>query len=331
MALLDIQNLTVRGPGSARGVPPLTLLDGVSLTLDRGASLGLVGESGCGKSLTALAIMCLLPPGLCAGGRSLLDSEDLLTAGERRLCALRGQRMAMIFQEPMTALNPVQTIGDQVAEGPRRHLGLSRRAAREHARAVLDRVGLDPTRVSPSQYPHELSGGQRQRVVIAIAVACGPALLIADEPTTALDVATQARILDLIAGLVAEDGMALLMISHDLGVIAETARHMAVMYAGQMVETGPSARVLKQPRHPYTSLLMAARPHSQNRSGYGGQSGEPLAAIPGRVPPPWARSPGCPFADRCPRADAACQDRPPLAAGPDGHAAACHHPMEGAG
>jgi len=306
---------------------PLTLLDGVSLTLDRGASLGLVGESGCGKSLTALAVMSLLPPELRAGGRSLLDGEDLLTTGERRLCTLRGRRMAMIFQEPMTALNPVQTIGAQVAEGPRRHLGLSRRAAREHARAVLDRVGLDPTRVSPSQYPHELSGGQRQRVMIAIAVACGPALLIADEPTTALDVATQARILDLIAGLVAEDGMALLMISHDLGVIAETARHMAVMYAGQVVETGPSAGVLKQPRHPYTSLLMAARPH-----GRGGGPGAPLAAIPGMVPPPWARPPGCPFADRCPRADAVCQrERPPLSAGPDGHAAACHHPMEDAG
>jgi peptide/nickel transport system ATP-binding protein len=322
MPLLDIRDLSVRGPARTLGGPPVALLDGVSLTLDRGGSLGLVGESGCGKSLTALSIMALLPPGLRAGGRVSLDGEDLLSAGERRLCALRGRRMAMVFQEPMTALNPVQTIVDQVAEGPRRHLGLSRRAARAHARAVLDRVGLDASRVSPEQYPHALSGGQRQRVVIAIAVACGPALLIADEPTTALDVATQARILDLIADLVADESLALLMISHDLGVVAETARDMAVMYAGHVVEAGPTARVLAAPRHPYTVGLMAARPHGKGRPG------EPLAAIPGVVPAPEDRPPGCPFADRCARADGACVARPALVAGADGHAVACHHPME---
>ncbi|MQX36939.1 ABC transporter ATP-binding protein [Roseospira navarrensis] len=324
MALLDIRDLTVTRPGAAPGAPPAPLLDGVSLTLDRGGALGLVGESGCGKSLTALAVMALLPAGLRAGGSVLLDGEDLLTASERRLCALRGRRMAMVFQEPMTALNPVRTIGDQVAEGPRHHLGLSRRAAREHARAVLDRVGLDPARVSPDSYPHALSGGQRQRAVIAIAVACGPALLIADEPTTALDVATQARILDLILDLVTDEGLALLMISHDLGVVAETARDMAVMYAGRIVETGPTARVLAAPRHPYTAGLMAARPQHDR-----GRPGQPLAAIPGVVPPPGARPPGCAFADRCARADAVCRTRPVLAGEPGGrHRAACHHPVE---
>ncbi|KAA5604989.1 ABC transporter ATP-binding protein [Roseospira marina] len=323
MALLDIQDLTVTIPGSTRYAPPVRLLDGVSLTLASGGTLGLVGESGCGKSLTALAILGLLPDGLRAEGAIRLDGEDLLTAGERRLCALRGRRVAMIFQEPMTALNPVRTIVDQVAEGPRRHLRLSRRAAREHARAVLHRVGLDPSRVSPDQYPHALSGGQRQRVVIAIAVACGPALLVADEPTTALDVATQARILDLVRDLVQGEGMALLMISHDLGVIAETARDMAVMYAGQVVEAGPTARVLAGPRHPYTSGLMAARPQRA------GQPGAPLPAIPGAVPPPDARPPGCPFADRCARADTGCRTRPPLGTGPDHrHSVACHHPLE---
>ncbi|MBB4266661.1 ABC transporter ATP-binding protein [Roseospira visakhapatnamensis] len=320
MALLDITDLRVEiaGPGAAR----LALVDGLSLTLERGQSLGLVGESGCGKSMTALAAMGLLPPGLRARGRLTLDGEDLVTASEPRLCGLRGRRLAMIFQEPMTALNPVRTIGSQVAEGPRRHLGLTRRQARAHARAVLDRVGLDPGRFPPGLYPHQLSGGQRQRVVIAIAVACGPELLIADEPTTALDVATQALILDLINDLVAERTMALLMISHDLGVIAETAPRLAVMYAGRVVESGPTARVLAAPRHPYTRGLMGAIPRGR------GAPGAPLAAIPGVVPAPDRRPSGCAFADRCPRADAACATTPALRPDTSDQAVACHHPHE---
>jgi len=315
MPLLDIQDLRVEAPG---GLP---LVDGVSLTLEKGASLGLVGESGCGKSLTALAAMGLLPPGLRARGRLALDGQDLLALPERPLCKLRGRRMAMVFQEPMTALNPVQTIGVQVAEGPRRHLDLTRRQAAAHARAVLHRVGLDPARFPPTLYPHQLSGGQRQRVVIAIAIACDPDLLIADEPTTALDVASQARILDLITDLIAERGMALLMISHDLGVIAETAPALAVMYAGRVVETGPTARVLAAPRHPYTRGLLGALPHGRSRPG------EPLPAIPGTVPRPDRRPPGCAFTDRCPRADPACGAIPPLVGDPMGDGAvACHHP-----
>ncbi|MBB4286609.1 ABC transporter ATP-binding protein [Roseospira goensis] len=322
MALLEIEDLSVQRPAGPGNTAPVALLEDVSLTLPAGGSLGLVGESGCGKSLTALAVMGLLPAGLRADGRVRLDGLDLLTTAERTLCRLRGRRLAMVFQEPMTALNPVKTIGAQVAEGPRRHLGLSRRAARDHARAVLHRVGLDPSRVSPDQYPHELSGGQRQRVGIAIAVACGPALLIADEPTTALDVATQARILDLITDLVADADMALLMIAHDLAVVAETAERMAVMYAGRVVETGPTARVLAWPRHPYTRGLMGALPRGAGRPG------DPLAAIPGVVPPPGARPPGCAFADRCPRADGLCATRPPLTADTDGHGVACHHPHD---
>jgi len=319
MALLEISDLRVemsRGKASA-----VALLDGVSLTLARGRSLGLVGESGCGKSLTALAAIGLLPPGLRARGRLALDGEDLLTAPERSLCRIRGRRVAMVFQEPMTALNPVRSIGAQVAEGPRRHLGLTRRQARAHARAMLDRVGLDPARFPPTLYPHQLSGGQRQRVMIAIAVACDPALLIADEPTTALDVASQARILDLITDLVAERNMALLMISHDLGVIAETAPDVAVMYAGRVVESGPTARVLKAPRHPYTHGLLGAMAHGRGRPG------EPLAAIPGVVPAPDRRPSGCAFADRCGHADSLCRARPDLTADAGSQAVACHHPL----
>ena len=195
------------------------ILSGIDLTMRPGERVGIVGESGSGKSMTALAIMGLLPDAAGASGRLLFKGEDLLEAGEDRLCALRGRRIAMVFQEPMTALNPVQTIGDQIAEGPRLHLGLGRRQAMDLARGLLARVDLPPERFSPSLYPHQLSGGQRQRVMIAIALACGPELLIADEPTTALDVTTETGILDLITGLVRAEGMGLIMISHDLGVI----------------------------------------------------------------------------------------------------------------
>ena len=232
-ALLSVQDLTVT-IATPRG--PARILDRVSFILEAGESLGLVGESGCGKSMTALAVMGLLPQTATASGRILLDGQDLLTANEKRLCALRGRTLAMVFQEPMSALNPVRTIGRQVTEGLRLHLGLSRTAARDRAAALLDRVGLPPARFPLDLYPHQLSGGQRQRVVLAIALACRPRLLIADEPTTALDAIVQARILDLIAELAAEEGTALLMITHDLGVVAQTSDRALVMHAGRIAE-----------------------------------------------------------------------------------------------
>jgi peptide/nickel transport system ATP-binding protein len=235
------------------------ILAGVDLDLERGRSLAIVGESGSGKSMTALAIMGLLPDRARTGGSVQLDGRELLGLPDRRLCALRGRHMAMVFQEPMTALNPVQPIGRQIAEGPRRQLGLSRAEAMERVRSLMTRVGLDPLRIAPGRYPHQLSGGQRQRAMIAMALACDPELLIADEPTTALDLTVQAQILRLIDGIVRERGMGLLLITHDLGVVAAMAERVAVMQAGRIVETGATAEVLRRPAHPQTRRLLAAR------------------------------------------------------------------------
>jgi peptide/nickel transport system ATP-binding protein len=320
MPLLEIEDLSVDIP-TPQGVAPI--LSDVSLAVDRGESVGLVGESGCGKSMTALAIMGLLPEAALARGAIRLDGADLLTMPETELCRVRGRRVAMVFQEPMTALNPVLPVGDQVAEGMRLHLGLSAAEAATRAARLLDRVGLPQARFPLSLYPHQLSGGQRQRVVIATALACGPELLIADEPTTALDVTIQAQILDLIVEVTAEEGMALLMISHDLGVIAETTDRMAVMYAGRIVEAGPTAAVFGHMAHPYTSGLFAAVAHettSKRRSR--------LITIPGAVPDPLAYGPGCRFAPRCARATPECRERvpPTYVAGP-GHGADCIHPL----
>jgi peptide/nickel transport system ATP-binding protein len=234
----------------------------------------------------------------------------------------------MVFQEPMTALNPVRTIGHQVAEGLRHHLGLTTRAARRRAEALLSRVGLPPRRFPLSRYPHELSGGQRQRVVIAMALACGPEILIADEPTTALDVTTQAQILDLLVELSAEEQMGLLLITHDLGVIAEMTDRMLVMYAGRIVEDGPTASVFRDMAHPYTRALFAAMPTADLAGGGAIRPGGRLAAIPGDVPAAGAAMRfGCPFAPRCPRVEARCRssDPPPVVVGP-GHNAACYRP-----
>jgi peptide/nickel transport system ATP-binding protein len=209
--------------------------------------------------MTALAIMGLLPDRARTGGSIRLDGRELLGLADRRLCALRGRRMAMVFQEPMTALNPVQSIGRQIAEGPRRQLGLSRAEAKERVHSLMTRVGLDPLRIAPGRYPHQLSGGQRQRAMIAMALACDPELLIADEPTTALDLTVQAQILRLIDGIVRERGMGLLLITHDLGVVAAMAERVAVMQAGRIVETGATAEVLCRPAHPQTRRLLAAR------------------------------------------------------------------------
>jgi peptide/nickel transport system ATP-binding protein len=298
MALLEVENLNVHlrtSRGMARAVRE------VGFTLERGDSLGLIGESGSGKSITALSLLGLLPDGAKVEGHIRLDGRDLVGLSEAELCTIRGDRIAIVFQEPMTALNPVHTIGRQVAEPLLIHRSLTRGAARAEAIRLLDRVGLPDAARRVDAYPHQLSGGQRQRVTIAMALACGPDILIADEPTTALDVTIQNQILDLIAELVAESGMALILISHDLGVIAENVERMMVMYGGAVVESGPTADVFRRMGHPYTQGLFAARPK------LGAQHGERLTTIPGTVPELADLPTGCPFSDRCPLVIDACR------------------------
>jgi oligopeptide/dipeptide ABC transporter ATP-binding protein len=281
--------------------------------------LALVGESGCGKTMTALAIMGLVPEpaGRIAAGRIGFDGVDLqsLTAAERR--AYRGSRIGMIFQEPMTSLNPAFTIGDQIGEGLVRHRGLSRRAARAEAIEMLRRVHVPAPHERADDYPHRLSGGMRQRAMIAMALACQPALLIADEPTTALDVTIQAQILELLRELREATGTAMLLITHDLGVVAETADRVAVMYAGRIVEEAPVGRLFAAPQHPYTIGLLGAVPLLAGRRSR-------LATIEGNVPDPLHLPPGCRFAPRCPFAEPRCHAEDPtlLELGP-GHRAAC--------
>ncbi len=305
---------TARGPAEA--------LRGVDLQLDRGATLGLIGESGCGKSMTAMAVMGLLPAGAVVSGSIKLNGQELVGLGDDAMCKLRGNRIGMVFQEPMTALNPLHTVGNQVAEPLRLHQGLSRSAARAEALRLLERVRLPQAAQRQGAYPHQLSGGQRQRVTIAMALACGPDLLIADEPTTALDVRVQGEILDLIRELVEASGMALLMISHDLGVMARMVAQLLVMYGGTVVESGPTAEVFARLAHPYTRGLFAARPR-MGAVRVGGQKPR-LATIPGRVPELVDMPAGCAFADRCPRVVDACRAAPPVpvVVGP-AHAARC--------
>jgi peptide/nickel transport system ATP-binding protein len=310
---VDDLHVTLR---TAQGLLPA--LRGVSFALDAGQTLGLIGESGCGKSLTALALMGLLPEGAQVRGSIRLQGQELTTLDEPALCRLRGRRMGMVFQEPMTALNPLHTIGHQIAEPLRLHLGLSADAAQAQALRLLERVQLPQARQRLAAYPHQLSGGQRQRVVIAIALACGPELLIADEPTTALDVTIQREVLELIAELVREDGMGLLLISHNLGVMADTVQRLMVMYAGQVVESGDTATVFERRAHPYTQGLHAARPQ------LGMARGTRLATIPGRVPALADMPPGCAYAERCPRVLPACRAAPPpLVRVGAGHEARC--------
>ena len=318
--LLSVQDLRVRLRGPQG---PVEAVRGVDLELAAGETLGLIGESGCGKSLTAMALMGLLPEGAATTGRVLFQGRDLLAARERELAALRGRRIAMVFQEPMTALNPLHRVGRQVAEPLRRHLGWDAGAAQAEALRLLDRVGLPDAVRRAEAYPHQLSGGQRQRVAIAMALACQPELLIADEPTTALDVTVQAQILDLLAGLVAERGMAMILISHDLGVIAENVERMLVLYGGQVLESGPTAAVFARLGHPYTRGLLAARPR------LGAARGTRLATIPGSVPELHELPPGCPFAGRCALATAECRTtRPPPLTLQPGHAVRCLHLQE---
>ena len=314
MPLLEVSDLQVCLP-TARGMA--CPVRGVGFTLERGDTLGLIGESGCGKSMTALALLGLLPDGDVVSGSIRFDGQELVGLPDAALQRLRGNRIGMVFQEPMTALNPLHRIGHQVAEPLRRHRGLGARAAEREAIALLERVGLPDAAQRIGAYPHQFSGGQRQRITIAMALACGPDLLIADEPTTALDVTLQQQILDLIRSLVAERGMALVLISHDLAVIAHNVRRMLVMYGGTVVESGPTAAVFAERLHPYTQGLWAARPQLGTR-------GARLATIAGTVPELLDLPPGCPFAGRCAFTTGACFTTVPAPTElPGGHTVRC--------
>ncbi|HVL34708.1 MAG TPA: ABC transporter ATP-binding protein [Burkholderiales bacterium] len=296
-------------------------VDGVSLRLARGETLGVVGESGCGKSVAALSILRLVPPpGRIVGGAIRFEGRDLLACSAAEMRALRGNQISMIFQEPMTSLNPVLTVGRQIAETLTLHQGLSGTAARARAIEMLRLVRIPEPERRIAQYPHQLSGGMRQRVMIAMALACNPKVLIADEPTTALDVTIQAQILELIGELKEKLGTAVILITHDLGVVAETAQRVVVLYAGRRVEEAPVEALFAAPRHPYTRGLMAAIPHL-HQAAHGR-----LAEIPGMVPSLVDPPAGCRFAARCTLAAARCRaEAPPLEEVAPGHAVACWH------
>lgn len=321
-ALLTVTDLQVGFQDRGR---VMRAVDGVSLSVDRGRTLGVVGESGCGKSVTSLAVMGLVPqpPGVIRGGEIIFDDQNLLALSPRDMRALRGGRIGMIFQEPMTSLNPVYTCGEQIAETLRAHGTTRADTARKRAIELLDLVGLPSPAKRVDDYPHQLSGGQRQRVMIAIALANDPDLLIADEPTTALDVTIQAQILQLMKDLQDRTGMAIMLVTHDLGVVAETCDDVVVMYAGLVVERAPTDRLYDDPQHPYTIGLMAAVPRISDKA-------DRLETIEGTLPPPWAQIPGCRFAPRCPLASDKCHNEPPpmREIGP-GHDVACWYaPIE---
>ncbi len=325
-AVLSIRGLrtTFRTPA---GVFPA--VDGVDLEVGKGETLGIVGESGCGKSVTALSILRLLPepPASIEAGEILFQGRDLLALPLDELRAIRGSRVAMIFQEPMTSLNPVLTAGDQIEEALKVHTQLDRKARRARVIELLSLVGLPSPERRLRDYPHQLSGGMRQRVMIAMAIACDPDVLIADEPTTALDVTIQAQILELIDTLKQRFQMAVLLITHDLGLVAEWAQKIAVLYAGRVVESGPVEQIFRSPRHPYTQGLLLAMP------GGARARRTPLHVIPGIVPDLIARPSGCSFRERCPRADSVCERLDPKleSAGAE-VSVACHHPLpEGEG
>lgn len=320
MSLLTVSQLSV-----ARG-PDIALVDKVSFQLNAGEMLGLVGESGSGKTVTCRAMMRLLPgQGLrISGGEVRLGGRDLLTLSDAQMSRVRGREIGMIFQNPASHLNPVMTIGEQIAESRRLHFGASRRQAREAAKALLRQVGIPDPQRRLDNYPHEFSGGMRQRAMIAVALACEPALLIADEPTTALDVTVQMQILRLLSDLRQQLGLAVIMITHDLGVVAQTCDRIAVMYGGRLCESGGKRDVLAAPLHRYTEGLIACQPGSEGGQGR-------LATISGQ-PPVADRFPsGCRFHPRCAAASDICrQQQPPLCLGQNSlsHAAACHHPLQ---
>ena len=318
MSLLEVNGLEVvldtpDGPGRA--------VRGVGFALERGEALGIVGESGCGKTMTALALMGLLPEGARVQGEIRFDGVDLLAGSEDDWCRIRGNRIAMVFQEPMSSLNPLHTVGRQIAESLVLHRGLGRGGARREARRLLEQVGIEDARRRLDQYPHQLSGGQRQRVMIAMALANQPDLLIADEPTTALDVTVQKQILDLIGGLVRELGMGLVLISHDLAVIANSVERIVVMYGGAVVESAPTMELFAHLSHPYTQGLLSGIP----QVGRGARRiGRRLQSIPGAVPELSALPPGCTFADRCALAEMACRRTVPAPVPVGrGHVVAC--------
>jgi oligopeptide/dipeptide ABC transporter ATP-binding protein len=303
--LLEVANLRTWFDSQAG---PIRAVDGVDFTLRAGRTLGIVGESGSGKTVSALSIMRLVePPGRIQDGSSaVFDGRDLMSLGERELESIRGAEISMVFQEPMTSLNPVYTVGDQIAESVRIHRGLKGRAARERALEMLQLVGIPEASRRLDDYPHQLSGGMRQRVMIAMALACDPKLIIADEPTTALDVTIQAQILELLADLRERLGMAILLITHDLGVVAEMCDDVVVMYAGRVVERGPLGDVFTTPQHPYTEALLQSIPM------LGMTQAEPLRVIRGSVPSPLDWPEGCRFRPRCDYAFEKCVELPPL-------------------
>ena len=313
--LLEIRDLRVE---FARRGQVVTAVDGVSFHVEAGETVALVGESGCGKSVTARSILRLIrPPGRIAAGRIVFEGRDLLSLSESEMRKIRGNAISMVFQEPMTSLNPVYTVGQQIAEALRFHRGLTGRRALAEAVELLRKVQIaDPER-RIHEYPHQLSGGMRQRVMIAMALACRPRLLIADEPTTALDVTVQAQILALMRELQEEFGMAILLITHDLGVVAEVARRLVIMYAGKVVEQGTVEEVFRRPAHPYTEGLLRSVP----RLGRGRRRLQP---IPGSVPDPAAMPRGCRFHPRCALADARCREQePPVEPLSESHGVAC--------
>lgn len=315
--LLELSDLKVyfrTDEGVARSV------DGVSYKIMSGETLGLVGESGCGKSVTSLSILKLIPtpPGEIAGGKILFKGENLLNRTEDQMRSIRGNQIAMIFQEPMTSLNPVYTVGNQLVEAIRNHQkDKTAQQARQLAIEALQAVNIPSPETRIDEYPHQMSGGMKQRVMIAMALVCNPSLLIADEPTTALDVTIQAQILDLMRKLQKERGMSILLVTHDLGVVAEMADHVAVMYAGKVVEYGDVHQLFENPKHPYTVGLFRSLPNLDERV-------ERLEVIPGMVPKPQNFPTGCRFRNRCARVESICETEPALKEIEPGHTVACH-------
>jgi oligopeptide transport system ATP-binding protein len=324
--LLSVNDLHVRIDAANARSRDVRAVEGVSFDIERGEVVGLVGESGCGKTLTSLALLGLLPRprGRVSQGSIRLDGEDLTTLPEKKRRALRGHRMAMIFQDPMTSLNPYMRIGDQLAEVPQLHLGASRKQALAQSEAMLDRVGIPDAAARLRSHPHELSGGMRQRVMIAMALLAEPQLLIADEPTTALDVTIQAQILSLLAELRAEREMSILLITHDLGVVGGFCDRVLVMYAGRIVESGPTREVFAQPQHPYTRALLRSTPRVDAPAG---ERLESLAGLPPRLDGP--ALPGCRFEPRCAFAREECtESEPELREAGQGRARRCIAPVE---
>ena len=320
--LLQIKNLSTHFHVGKRIVKAV---DGISLSVRSGEMLAIVGESGCGKSVTAMSIMRLLPqPPAVYQGEILFEGQDILKKSMDEMRSIRGKDISMIFQEPMTSLNPAYTVGEQIAEGVRLHCLMDKKTAWARSVEMLELVGIPAAVQRAGEYPHQLSGGMRQRVMIAMALSCNPRLLLADEPTTALDVTIQAQILDLIRNLVKEFNTALIMITHDLGVVAEMAQNMAVMYAGRIVEQGTVVEIFKNPRHPYTAGLMKSIPRLD------GSKKQHLYTIEGVVPDLSELPMGCNFADRCEYAQDKCHfENPPLIIGSDGRQVACFYSLGG--